>query len=385
MLRRLPSLLTILILAAIAYLALFPMPLKPVIWSAPKAPGYTGAHAVNQKLAGLTAIAIGKDEGPEHIAIGPDGKLYAAVASGSILRMNADGSAQEVFASTGGRVLGFDFDAAGRFIAADAYRGLLAIGPDKTVTVLADKVTPDDPILYADAVVVAKTGKIYFTDASHRFGAKQWGGTFNASVLDILEHSATGRVLEYDPASKAVRIVMSDLSFANGIALSADESQLFVAETGEYRVWKLPVTASKVNARMAATFELGTAPATGAKPEAVVVLNNLPGYPDNLMRGMNGRIWVGLAKPRSNLIDMMADKPFLREATVRLPKELWPVPKPYGHVIAFDESGKIVADLQDPAGTYPETTGVTETADKLYIQSLHAKVLGFMPKPAELK
>ncbi len=385
MLRRLPSLLTILILAAIAYLALFPMPLKPVIWSAPKAPGYAGAHAANQKLAGLTTIAIGKDEGPEHIAIGPDGKLYAAVASGAILRMNPDGAAQEVFANTDGRVLGFDFDTAGRLIAADAYRGLLAIGPDKSVTVLADKVAPDDPILYADAVVVAKTGKIYFTDASRRFGAKQWGGTFNASVLDVLEHSATGRVLEYDPASKAVRIVMSDLSFANGIALSADESQLFVAETGEYRVWKLPVTASKVNARLAATFELGTAPATGALPQAAVLLNNLPGFPDNLMRGMNGRIWLGFAKPRSNLIDMMADKPFLREATVRLPKQLWPVPKPYGHVIAFDESGKIVVDLQDPAGTYPETTGVTETADKLYIQSLHAKVLGFMSKPVDLK
>jgi hypothetical protein len=33
------------------------------------------------------------------------------MASGNIVRMNPDGSAQEVFANTGGRVLGFDFDA----------------------------------------------------------------------------------------------------------------------------------------------------------------------------------------------------------------------------------------------------------------------------------
>ena len=38
-------------------------------------------------------------------------------------------------------------------------------------------------------------------DASTRFAPKDWGGTFEASVLDILEQSATGRVLEYDPAS----------------------------------------------------------------------------------------------------------------------------------------------------------------------------------------
>jgi hypothetical protein len=50
--------------------------------------------------------------------------------------------------------------------------------------------------------------------------------------------------------------------------------------------------------------------------------------------------------------------------------------------MAFDEAGTIVADLQDPTGEYPETTGVTETADRLYIQSLHAKSLAWMPKAA---
>jgi sugar lactone lactonase YvrE len=56
-----------------------------------------------------------------------------------------------------------------------------------------------DPIRYADAVVVARDGKIYFTDASTRFGPVDWGGTFEASVLDILEQSATGRVLGARP------------------------------------------------------------------------------------------------------------------------------------------------------------------------------------------
>ena len=70
---------------------------------------------------------LGNEVGPEHIAIGPDGKLYAAMTSGNLLRMEPDGGKQEVFANTGGRVLGFDFDARGRMIAADAIKGLLAI------------------------------------------------------------------------------------------------------------------------------------------------------------------------------------------------------------------------------------------------------------------
>ncbi|MCX7894228.1 MAG: SMP-30/gluconolactonase/LRE family protein, partial [Burkholderiales bacterium] len=227
----------------------------------------------------LKLIELGPgDEGPEHIAFGPDGKLYAAVASGRILRMNRDGGEREVYARVeGGRILGFDFDAQGRIVAADAYRGLIAIEPGgKIITKLLTQAGPDDPILYADAVVLTKSGKIYFTDASRRFGPEKWGGTFNASVLDILEHSSTGRVLEFDPATRKVRTLLSGLCFANGLALSADEQHLFVAETGEYRVWKLAVDADKLDA---ATVLAHTATRQTVAAKASVLLDNLPGYP----------------------------------------------------------------------------------------------------------
>lgn len=350
--------------ALAAYLALWPVPVQPVAWVAPPAPGYQGPHAVNTRLAGLTLIALPSGEsGPEHVVIGRDGQLYAAVASGRILRMSPDGSAPEVYADTGGRVLGFDFDAAGRLIAADAVRGLLAVGSDRRVTVLADAVD-GDPIRYADAVVVARSGRIYFSDASRRFAPAKWGGTFEAAVLDIIEQRSTGRILEHDPASGRTRVVVRGLSFANGVALSEDERHLFVAETGKYRIWKVAVDAQDLDAG-------------AGSPQATVLFDNLPGYPDNLMRGAEGRIWVGFSGPRSPAVDDMAGQPFLRALTLRLPRALWPVPKAYGHVFAFDEGGRVVADLQDPGGTYPETTGVTETADRLYIQNLHLPVLGW--------
>jgi hypothetical protein len=115
---------------------------------------------------------------------------------------------------------------------------------------------------------------------------------------------------------------------------------------------------------------------------AKVLLDNLPGFPDNLMRGQDGRLWAGLAKPRSAFSDDNAARPWLRALALRLPRALWPVPPAYGHVFAFDESGKILADLQDPSGAYPETSGATEAGGLIYVHSLHAKTLGVLERRA---
>jgi len=82
-------------------------------------------------------------------------------------------------------------------------------------------------------------------------------------VLDILEQSASGRVLAFDPRTGTIRVVAHGLSFANGIALSANAQTLFVNETGRYRIWKIDARASDVDvARESA--------------EAQVLVDNLP-------------------------------------------------------------------------------------------------------------
>ena len=164
-----------------------------------------------------------------------------------------------------------------------------------------------DPIRYADAVVVAKTGKIYFSDASARFRPGQWGGTFEAAVLDIIEQASTGRILEFDPAANATRIVVKGLSFADG-GRRRDGRTLFWSGPERYHGGGR-VAANDVNLSKSAP-----------SAQASILFDNLPGYPDNLMRGQDGRIWLGFSGPRSPDVDAMAEKPFMRELTLRPPR-----------------------------------------------------------------
>jgi sugar lactone lactonase YvrE len=356
----------LLALAALAlYLGYWPVPVKPVAWHAPAAPGYTGAHAPNARLAGIRRIDLHGETGPEHVLLGPDGKLYTGTAGGHVLRMEPDGSAQTVFADTAGRPLGMAFRADGDLIVADALRGLLAIGPDGKARVLADTRSAT-PLHFANAVAVADDGKIYVTDSSVRFSAKDWGTTMEAALLDIIEQSATGRVLEYDPATDRLRTVATGLSLANGIVLSSDQSSAFVAESGRYRIWKIALTADAADLSVPSR-------------DARVVLDNLPGYPDNLTRGADGRIWAGLAGQR-NALDALAARPALRAMVARLPRPLRPSPKPYGHVFAFTEDGTVVADLQDPTGNSPATTGLTETAGRSYVHAVDGSAIGVIER-----
>ena len=375
------------IVAAAGYLLFWPIAAAPVAWDAPANQGYTGAHAANTRLADLQHMALGAGQsGPEEI-LAHGGWLYSGLLNGDVVRFDAQGARQSVVVNTGGRPLGLDIDAQGRLLVADAMKGLLrvtGVGAQARVETLLTAVShpvPNDPVRYADAIKVGADGTLWLTDASRRFGAKDLGSTFEASVLDILEHSCTGRLIAQDPATLQARVALDGLCFPNGIAFTADGKQMLLSETGTYRILKIDL--AKLSLVRTASGNTGVPTLAQAMQQgaATVLLDNLPGYPDNLTRGEGGRVWVGLTKPRSPVIDAAAHHPMLRAITLRLPRALWPVPKAYGHVIAFDDTGRVLADLQDPQGRYPETTAATEADGKLFVQSLNAGSIGWMPYP----
>ena len=72
------------------YLAAWPVPVDPVSWQAPQDEGLTGVFAANDTLAAAGTVDLGEYEGPEDIAVGHDGALYATTFSGAILRIDPD-------------------------------------------------------------------------------------------------------------------------------------------------------------------------------------------------------------------------------------------------------------------------------------------------------
>jgi len=371
----------------LAYLLLWPTVIRPEVWSAPKDAGYTGVYAVNQKLADLQVRELGSGRvGPEFIlAVGEH--LYTGLLNGEVLRWEADGSAFTRVVDTGGRPLGLDVDAQGRLLVADALKGLLRVtgeGAGARIEPLlrtVDSPVAGDPVGYADAVKVGPDGTIWLTDASRRFRASPALSTFDASVLDVLEHSCSGRLIAQDARTLQARVAIQGMCFPNGLAFSGDGRTLFVSETETYRI--LAIDLARLSVVRTAEGDNGVPTLAQAMQQgaARVLIDNLPGFPDNLTRAPSGRIWVGLTKPRSPVIDFAAAHPILREVTLRLPHALWPVPKAYGHVLAFNDAGRVVDDLQDPTGAYPETTAATEAGGRLWIQSLNTGTVGSMVYP----
>lgn len=359
MLRRALLALAVILALLVLYLLFWPVPIEPVAWSAPPNPGFTGAYARNERLKGLETLSLGGLHGPEDVALDRERRIYAATHEGVIVRLDRDGRNPQPWAKTGGRPLGIDFDGAGNLIVADAFRGLLAIAPDATVRVLATE-ADGIPIRYADDVDVAADGKIYFSDATTKFAAQD-GGTYAASLLDLMEHGGHGRLLVYDPSTGKTTVLLKGLNFANGVAVSPSQDFVLVNETGSYRVIRYWIAGER-------------------RGQSEPLIEALPAFPDNISAGEGGRFWVALVAPRNALIDRLSGSPFQRKTVQRLPAFLRPKPVLYGHVIAIDAQGKVVADLQDPSGAYPINTSATETAEHLYIGSLVAPVLARLSK-----
>jgi sugar lactone lactonase YvrE len=340
------------------YLAAWPVPVDPVAWKAPEDKGLTGAFAANDALAAAEAIDLGEHEGPEDVAVGHDGALYATTYSGTILRIDPGSHRVSAFARTGGRPLGIEAAPDGALLVANAYIGIQRVSQQGDVTDLLTAVD-GEPLAYADDLAVAATGVIYFSDASSKFGARDWNGTYAASLLDILEHGGHGRVIEFDPRSGRSRVLIDGLNFANGIAIAADDSYLLVAETGSYRILR-----HWLQGPDAGTTE--------------VLVDNLPGFPDNINSGGDHRFWVGLIAPRDAKLDGLSGKPFLRKVVQRLPAFLRPSAVPSSHVFAIDGDGNVLRSLQDPTATYPAMTGACETGQRIYLTRLFGHELPYV-------
>ncbi|MDQ1708587.1 MAG: hypothetical protein QOJ88_1798 [Pyrinomonadaceae bacterium] len=355
--KRILKLLALLCALVVVYLLFWPVAIAPQAWTPPTAPPLTGQYQQNSLLATTERLSLGTNSprpgagfGPEDVALDAAGRIYSGLDDGRIMRLQADGTQPAVFANTHGRPLGLAFDPNGNLIVADALKGLLSIAPDASLSVLttaADGV----PFGCTNDLDVASDGTIYFTDATSKFPLTNF-------TADILEHGPNGRFFAYDPKTKTTRTLLSNLSFANGVAVSPDQTFVLVIETGSYRIHRVWLQGDR-------------------KGQSEIFGDNLPGFPDGLSSNGRDKFWVALVTPRDEVLDKLLPQPFLRKVIARLPKFLQPAPKRYSFVLGLDLNGRVVANLQDGSpNCYAEIANAVERNGTLYFGSIGESSLG---------
>ncbi len=345
----------LLVAGVLAFRGLIGSPIDPAAFVPPSAPALTGVLTPNEALVRTELIAQGELVGGEDVAIDSAGRIYAGAEDGRIVRVTRrpDGDVVDTFADTAGRPLGLAFDATGNLIVADGIRGLLSIDPSGSIDVLTDE-AEGLPFRFTDDLDIAADGKIYFSDASSRFGP-------DAYLYDLLEARPHGRLLVYDPVAQSTTVLRDGLYFANGVALSADEDFVLVNETYRYRIQRCWIAG----------------PRTG---ECEVFIDNLPGFADGVASDRNGTFWVAMYTVRNPVMDRLHPHPVFKRLLASLPKALWPKPAPYGLILALDESGTIVRSLHDPeAETVLGITSVEPHGDALYFGNLKHDWIGRYP------
>ena len=85
------------------------------------------------------------------------------------------------------------------------------------------------PFKFTDALDISSEGIVYFTDASAKYEQKEY-------LYDLLESKPHGRLLSYNLATGQTQLLLNDLYFANGVALSQQEDFVLVNETYRYRI-----------------------------------------------------------------------------------------------------------------------------------------------------
>jgi sugar lactone lactonase YvrE len=340
----------------VVYLVAWPTPLDPVLWNPPPAPKLSGVYQPNTSLARTEWLARGVGVGPEAIAIDRLGRVHAGLRDGRVIRLSPDGARAETVANTGGRPLGLAFDPGGNLFLADGVKGLMSISPRGEQEILATG-EGGQRFGFTDDVDVADDGTAYFSDASSKYSLGQYRE-------DILEHRPYGRLLSYDPRAKRVERVLGDLYFANGVAVSGDQSFVLVCETSMYRVtrfWR-------------------SGPRKGSRD---IFIDNLPGFPDNITFSRErGIFWLALFAPRNPMVDQLMPHPWLRKVVYRLPTWVQPAAARYALVLGIDPQGRVVHNLQDPSpDSFAPITSVREHRGMLYLGSLERDAIGRVPAP----
>ncbi|XP_047328365.1 protein STRICTOSIDINE SYNTHASE-LIKE 3-like [Impatiens glandulifera] len=312
-------------------------------------------------------------QGPESMAFDPLGRgPYTGVADGRILFWNGEAWTDFAYTSPNrseicdpkpsflsylkhehicGRPLGLRFDKkTGDLYIADAYFGLLKVGPEGGLATSLTTEAEGIPLRFTNDLDIDEEGNIYFTDSSIKFQRRNF-------LQLVFSSEDSGRVLKYNPTTKDTTVLVRNVQFPNGVSLSKDGSFFVFCEGSLGRLSKYWLKGEKA----------------GSKE----VMAILPGFPDNVRTNEKGEFWVAIHCRRNIYAYICGLYPKLRMFLLRLP-----IPAKIHYLlqiggrlhavaVKFSPEGKLLTILEDRQGKVVKVISEVEEKDgKLWMGSV---------------
>ena len=170
-------------------------------------------------------------------------------------------------------------------------------------------------------LAVSKDGnRVYISEPFERSDAAMGSGAV-PEAIGLYPH---GKLWMFDRKQNTVSLIMNGFTFVDGIIIAehsnTKEEAVIITETTKFRIIKAYISGIKE----------GT---------SEVLFENLPGLADGIERDTKGRLWIGIIKPRSGLINMVHNNPWLKPFLLSIPKRILPISKKTG-ILVLDPTGK---------------------------------------------
>ncbi len=315
----------------------------------------------NDRLKDVSLIGLGRIEAPEDVILDRHDNLYAGSRHGDIIRFfPPDYEKMEVYAHIGGQPLGMAFDRQDNLYVCIGGMGLYRITPDRKVEKATDEtnrslrsVNDDSRLRLADDLDITDDGRIFFSEATVRYEMHEW-------PVDGLEARGNGRIICYDTNTNTTHTVLRGLRFPNGICVSRNGQSILFAETWGCCVKRYWFDGPK-------------------KGQVEMVIDNLPGFPDNINLSSDGNYWLAMVGMRSPALDLAWRMPgFRTRMAKRVPLDEWLFPNiNTGCVLRFNEKGEVLETYWDMAGVnHPMITSMREHKGYLYLGGIMSNRIG---------